>query len=45
LVARWTPNLKDGFKKETKHETLADILESIEELRYYREHFIKCPSL
>jgi oligoribonuclease len=44
LAARWAPNLKDGFKKETKHEALADIIESIEELRYYREHFIKCPS-
>jgi oligoribonuclease len=41
LAARWAPGLKDGFKKETKHEALADILESIEELRYYREHFIK----
>jgi oligoribonuclease len=41
LAARWAPALKDGFKKETKHEALADILESIEELRYYREHFIK----
>jgi oligoribonuclease (3'-5' exoribonuclease) len=37
-----TYELKDGFKKETRHEALADILESIEELRYYREHFIKC---
>lgn len=44
LAARWASNLKDGFKKETKHEALADIIESIEELRYYREHFIKCPS-
>lgn len=44
LAARWAPELKDGFKKETRHEALADILESIEELRYYREHFIKCPS-
>jgi oligoribonuclease len=45
LAARWAPNLKDGFKKETKHEALADVIESIEELRYYREHFIKCPNL
>ncbi|MBK8817036.1 MAG: oligoribonuclease [Methylococcaceae bacterium] len=34
LAARWAPELKDGFKKETRHEALADILESIEELRY-----------
>jgi oligoribonuclease len=41
LAARWAPALKDGFKKETKHQALDDIIESIEELRYYREHFIK----
>jgi oligoribonuclease len=44
LATRWAPGLKDGYKKETKHEALADVIESIEELRYYREHFIKCPS-
>lgn len=44
LAARWAPKLKDGFRKETRHEAMADIIESIEELRYYREHFIKCPS-
>lgn len=41
LAARWKPALKDGFKKQTKHQALDDIIESIEELRYYREHFIK----
>ncbi len=41
LAARWAPQLKDGFKKQTKHQALDDIIESIEELRYYREHFIK----
>lgn len=41
LAARWRPELKDGFKKQTKHQALEDIIESIEELRYYREHFIK----
>jgi len=30
-----------GMKKHGKHEALADIYESIEELRHYREHFIK----
>jgi oligoribonuclease len=40
LAVRWAPELKDGFKKETKHQALADVVESIEELRYYREHFI-----
>ena len=37
LVRRWKPDLVKGFPKEGKHEALADILESIEELRYYRK--------
>ncbi len=41
LCKRWKPELAAGFKKHQKHTALADILESIEELRYYREHFIK----
>ena len=36
LVKRWKPDLVKGFAKEGKHEALADILESIEELKYYR---------
>ncbi|MCK9397059.1 MAG: oligoribonuclease [Methylobacter sp.] len=41
LAARWAPHVKDGFKKQSSHQALDDIVESIEELRYYREHFIK----
>ncbi|MGZ5055751.1 MAG: oligoribonuclease [Methylobacter sp.] len=41
LAARWAPLIKDGFKKQSSHQALDDIIESIEELRYYREHFIK----
>lgn len=41
LCRRWKPELASGFKKHQMHTALADILESIEELRYYREHFIK----
>jgi oligoribonuclease len=37
LVKRWKPELK-SFAKEGKHEALADILESIEELKFYRKH-------
>jgi oligoribonuclease len=40
LVRRWRPDLVKGIPKEGKHEALADILESIEELRYYRQHFL-----
>ena len=36
LVKRWKPELK-AFSKEGKHEALADILESIEELKFYRK--------
>ncbi|MBS4096093.1 MAG: oligoribonuclease [Sulfuricella sp.] len=36
LAKRWYPKLYDGFKKANKHEALADIYESIEELKYYR---------
>jgi oligoribonuclease len=36
LVRRWKPELAKGFSKEGKHEALADILESIEELKFYR---------
>jgi oligoribonuclease len=36
LVRRWRPDLAKGFLKHGRHEALADIHESIEELRYYR---------
>ena len=41
LCRRWKPELLAGFKKHQKHTALADIIESVEELKYYREHFIK----
>ena len=37
LVRRWRPELMKGFSKEGKHEAMADILESIEELKFYRK--------
>ena len=40
LARRWKPEIYSGFKKASKHEALADIYESIDELKYYREHFI-----
>lgn len=40
LCRRWKPEIAAGFKKQQKHTALADIRESIEELRYYRQHFI-----
>ena len=41
LCRRWKPDLMKGIPKEGKHEALADVYESIAELRYYREFFIK----
>jgi oligoribonuclease len=37
LVRRWKPELMKGFSKEGRHEAMADILESIEELKFYRK--------
>ena len=41
LARRWQPDLLDGFKKQQAHTALADIHESIDELLYYRTHFLK----
>jgi oligoribonuclease len=41
LAARWAPQLKDGFTKKAVHRALDDIIESIDELKYYRQHFFK----
>ena len=43
LAARWAPGLLDDFNKEGSHLALNDIKESIAELAYYREHFIRVP--
>lgn len=43
LARRWHPELAKGFQKKGAHTALADIHESIEELRYYRTHFLKLP--
>ncbi len=37
LVRRWKPEAAKGLTKEGKHEAMADILDSIEELKYYRK--------
>jgi oligoribonuclease len=41
LARRWKPEIMAGLTKHGKHEALADIYESIEELKYYRGHFLK----
>lgn len=40
LAKRWKPESIKGFKKKTKHLALSDIIDSINELKYYRENFI-----
>ncbi|HEY5995083.1 MAG TPA: oligoribonuclease [Gallionellaceae bacterium] len=41
LAKRWKPEVASGIKKHGKHEALADIYESIEEMRHYRDNFLK----
>jgi oligoribonuclease len=41
LANRWAPEITKGFEKNSKHLALDDIRDSIAELAYYREHFIK----
>lgn len=36
LARRWAPSIAAGMQKQSAHTALADIRESIEELRYYR---------
>ena len=41
LARRWKPEILDGFKKQGTHQAMDDIRESVAELSYYRENFIK----
>lgn len=41
LAKRWKPEIMSGISKHGKHEALADIYESIEEMKYYRANFIQ----
>ena len=41
LVTRWAPETGKGLTKNNNHLALDDIKDSIEELKYYREHFIR----
>ncbi len=40
LARRWAPQMAESFSKESAHLALADIRESIRELRHYRAHFL-----
>jgi len=41
LAVRWRPDIAAGFRKKARHRALDDILESVDELRYYRDCFLK----
>jgi len=41
LCRRWTPDVAKNWVKQGKHEALADIYESIDELKFYRDNFIR----
>ncbi|MFB1028232.1 MAG: oligoribonuclease, partial [Thauera sp.] len=41
LARRWRPEIYAGVKKAGSHTALADIHESIAELRHYRDHFLR----
>ncbi len=44
LARRWRPDIYSSFKKSGAHLALDDIRESIDELRHYREHFLRSGS-
>ena len=41
LALRWAPQVYNGLQKESRHLALDDIRDSINELNYYRAHFIR----
>ena len=41
LARRWKPEIAKNFSKDSKHEALSDIYDSIAELKYYREHLLR----
>jgi len=43
LMRLWRPELEAGVVKAGSHQALDDIRESVAELRYYREHFLRAP--
>lgn len=40
LVRRWKPQIMEGLVKQGSHRAMDDIKDSVNELKYYREHFI-----
>jgi oligoribonuclease len=40
LVKRWKPDIQAGLQKKATHQAMEDIKDSVNELIYYREHFL-----
>lgn len=43
LARRWHPELAAGVKKNSTHLAMDDVMDSIAELAYYRQHFLQIP--
>ncbi len=43
LAYRWAPAIAEGFKKDSMHLALEDIRDSISEMKFYRNHFLRLP--
>lgn len=43
LAYRWAPSVAEGFKKDSMHLALEDIRDSISEMKFYRNHFLRLP--
>jgi oligoribonuclease len=41
LARRWAPQVLEGVQKSSAHLALDDIRDSIRELEYYRQHFLR----
>jgi oligoribonuclease len=44
LCHRWAPTIARGFNKESRHLAMDDVKDSIAEMRYYRENFLRIQS-
>lgn len=43
LARRWAPEMASSFQKDSRHQALSDIKDSIAELRYYSKFFLNAP--
>jgi oligoribonuclease len=45
LCHRWAPSIARSFSKDSKHLALEDVKDSIAELRYYRDNFLRVATI